>query len=285
MLARITVFLLLIGIYFSTTVSGGITGVLKEERLPKQLFDIQLQLEDTLVYVGDPIIARAIFESFGTEPTPVNLTFLVINEKGEIFYKETDSITVETERVFTKKIENLSLKKGKYILILRTLYNEDVEDEFWKEFRVKKKIKFSLRQLFDIDFKIENPVVKEGGFLYTRVIFESFGTEPTPVDMDFTILDIEGKEIYTETDYTVVETEKVLPKKFNLRGFEPGKYTIILRTVYNVNITDEFKKEFEIKKAPSYKKWFFASFFLNLLFLFVIVLALSRKLNYYNREK
>ena len=107
-----------------------------EEELPSQLFDISLELDNTTVSDIANLVARVIFESFGTEPTPVDLTFRILDEQAKEVHREKDSIVVETEAVFTKKFEGLTFPKGKYTLVLKTLYNVDVEDEFRADFEI-----------------------------------------------------------------------------------------------------------------------------------------------------
>src|SRR3989339_95236 len=132
-------------------VSGNsITGILKEEERPNQLFDIIFEIDDSLILNINELVTRVTFESFGTEPTPVNLTYIIVDEMGKTLHVEKDYITVETEKVFTKKFEGLDLDYGKYAIYLKTLYNVDVEDDFVKRFEIRSKISKSLGQLFDI---------------------------------------------------------------------------------------------------------------------------------------
>ena len=109
-----------------------------EELLPRQLFDISLEIDEARISDIKDLVARAIFTSFGTEPTAVDLTFTILNQAGEEVYRSNDFITVETEAVFTKKFENISLPLGKYTLVLKTLYNVDVEDQFSQDFEIVK---------------------------------------------------------------------------------------------------------------------------------------------------
>ena len=116
---------------------------LLEEELPGQLFDISLEIDDTTISDIKELVARVIFTSFGTEPTPVDLTFRILDEQGKEVYFEKDEITVETEEVLAKKFENLDLPDGKYTLKLTTLYNVDVEDEFTAEFTIGEEAGFN----------------------------------------------------------------------------------------------------------------------------------------------
>ena len=246
----------------------GITGVVRQEqRSPKQLFDITFELDSSIALSAEVLVARVTFVSFGTEPTPINLTFIILDELGNRVYLEEDSLIVETENIFTKKFENLDLEIGKYILLLNTIYNEDVEDGFWKEFEIKSRVGKSINQLFDIKFELSDSSIRTT---------ENFGTEPTPVDMEFIVLNEFGEEVYREKDYLIVETEKVFNKEFEGSRFEAGEYTFVLKTVYNVDVEDEFRRKFEVKEFVKYRLGLWISVIINVLF-FSLVLFLLRK--------
>ncbi len=104
--------------------------------IPSQLFDITFTLDDYLIQSLDELTAIVTFESFGVEPTPVNLTFTILDEFGTVYAVDNDFIVVTTEEVLRKKFEALHLSEGKYIIVLETLYNVDVIDEFRQEFEL-----------------------------------------------------------------------------------------------------------------------------------------------------
>ncbi len=101
-----------------------------------QLFDISLELDDNTIDDIKELVARVIFESFGTEPTPVDMTFVVVSEEDGEMYRVLADTVVETEAVYTQTFENVEIdfSDGKYTLVLTTLYNVDVEDEFKADF-------------------------------------------------------------------------------------------------------------------------------------------------------
>jgi len=113
------------------TVSDGVARV-------NQLFDISFSLDEIIIESSDDLIAVATFENFGTEPTSIDLTFIILDEPGNEVYKEEERITVETEEVLRKSFKGLDLPEGKYTLLLQTLYNVDVFDEFRQDFEIRK---------------------------------------------------------------------------------------------------------------------------------------------------
>ena len=110
-----------------------------ECKIPEQLFDITFNLEDSLIQSSDELIGIVTFESFGTELTLVKLLFTILDQEGKEVHSEEAQITVETEKSLRKTFENLDLKQGKYTLILTTLYNVNVVDEFRQEFEISSK--------------------------------------------------------------------------------------------------------------------------------------------------
>jgi hypothetical protein len=106
--------------------------------LPKKLFDINLEIDSAAVSKLSNLSSRAAFTSFGTELTPVELTFDVLDSTGKIVHTEKDHVEVQTELIFNKKFQDAALPSGKYTLKLTTLYNVDVKDEFDQEFEITK---------------------------------------------------------------------------------------------------------------------------------------------------
>ena len=108
--------------------------------LPSQLFDINLEIEDSKIADIKKLVARMIFTSFGTEPTTARMSFSIINESGQKVYysgEDENSITVETEAVFKKVFSDApELPRGKYTLVATTLYNINVRDEFRADFEI-----------------------------------------------------------------------------------------------------------------------------------------------------
>jgi len=104
--------------------------------IPKYLLDISFELENLIMENSDELSTMVTFMNFGTELTPVNLIYIILNESENEIYRKEDSTTVETEQVLRKSFEGLNLAEGKYILVLHTLYNVDVEEEFRQEFEI-----------------------------------------------------------------------------------------------------------------------------------------------------
>lgn len=107
-------------------------------------------------------------------------------------------------------------------------------------------------QLFDIALIIDDPLVENSRTLKARVTFTSFGTEDTPVDMEFVVLDVSGKELYTTTGKTVIQTEGIYNQAFADLIIPDGKYTLVLKTLYSGDVKDEFRATFEVKSRRNW---------------------------------
>lgn len=112
-----------------------------EGLLPSQLFDIAFEIDNSTIEEIRELVAIVIFDSFGTETTPVNMTFVIENEEGEEVYRALADIVVETEAVHRQTFEDVEIDfpGGKYTLVLTTLYGENVEDEFRVDFWISVK--------------------------------------------------------------------------------------------------------------------------------------------------
>lgn len=105
---------------------------------PAQLFDIGLSLESASITRIKDLTARVAFTNFGKVPTPVEINFSILGENGSpVWQGNADTITVETERIFTKRfLDAANLNPGSYTLKLHTRYNKNVEDDFTAPFRI-----------------------------------------------------------------------------------------------------------------------------------------------------
>lgn len=102
----------------------------------KQLFDITFNVDSQCLMDSRKLASTTTFTSFGTVDTPVNMTFIVLDSQGEERYNTTGKTVIQTEGVFHQEFAKLSLPRGKYTLVMNTLYNVDVKDTFQQPFEV-----------------------------------------------------------------------------------------------------------------------------------------------------
>ncbi|MBT4375937.1 hypothetical protein HOD29_01030 [archaeon] len=254
-LSFIFLFICLIGVVSSVS----ITGISREDRVfTSPEFNITFDLETKEVYrLWDLDFSLQIDSSILTG-TYFALSYLVLNENGEAVYSEEEVLFVEGDSFFegdldTRKAHQLDLDFGDYEFILR-IKSGNFEQVFSDFFRVDRisALEYSLKQLFDIRMDLETSSFFDLEELEVGVVFESFGSEPTPVNLTFFIYDIFGNEVYQLERFVVVETEEVVGESFEDLEIVPGKYNLVLRTLYNVNVEDYFEQEFEYKKKFDY---------------------------------
>lgn len=101
-----------------------------------QLFDIKLELDDAVIENSNKLSATIRFENFGDVQIPINLTYRVLDSRGESVYLERRDVVVITEHIIRKNFGNLNLPSGKYSLVLTTVYGDSIRDEFRQEFEV-----------------------------------------------------------------------------------------------------------------------------------------------------
>ncbi|HKL23606.1 MAG TPA: hypothetical protein VJ895_02540 [Candidatus Nanoarchaeia archaeon] len=256
-----------------------LTGVLKED----PSFQVVSPEMNVSFWIGEGPFYRLwdvdYFISFEKEKdfdVFVDLKYFIFDVDNNLICSDEEKILVRESEVFekdldTRKVHELDLLPGNYVFVLEVIFGEE-EITFSEKFVIKKLSGFlySLRQLFDIRMELYSSSFYNLDDFGARVVFENFGNETTPVNLTFFIYDNQGEEVYRKYRSEVVETEKVVFENFENLEINPGKYTLVLRTLYNVDVEDYFEQEFEYLKKENY--WFLLIIFvivvLGLLFLF-----------------
>src|SRR3989344_4190893 len=88
------------------------------EKLPAELFDIRLSIDSREILTAQELTARAEFVSFGRVPTPVTLTWTVLDaDDAEVYQASSETLVVETELTYPRRfVEMPSLEAGTYAL-------------------------------------------------------------------------------------------------------------------------------------------------------------------------
>jgi len=100
-----------------------------EEGIPEQLFDIRTDLESKFLENSNELELVVTYESFGSMPTPVNLTFEIYDMSGNLVYEKFENILVFVEEIERYTFDDLNLPAGDYEIVFTTLYNVDVVDD------------------------------------------------------------------------------------------------------------------------------------------------------------
>lgn len=131
-----------------------------EELIPEQLLDVKLEIEENIIFDVSELTAIITFESFGTNPVPIDLIYIILDELEQEVYSETDNVIVYIEEVVIKKFEYLGLATseqwglgaGKYTLLLRIKYYTNITEEFEQDFEIKKEIEIGLIPWFEVGY-------------------------------------------------------------------------------------------------------------------------------------
>jgi len=121
-------------------------------------------------------------------------------------------------------------------------------------------------ELFDITVRLAEEKIYSARELEAYIVFENFGEGASKIDIVYSITNSRGEEVYRGVDSKVVQTEDRVVKDFDFLKLPIGEYTFILHTLYGLNVTDEFKQDFEIVEVP-----IFSGLSMPLIFVLIIV--------------
>ncbi len=110
-------------------------------------------------------------------------------------------------------------------------------------------------ELFDIRMDLESSVLESSSELEAVVTYESFGLSSTRVDLDYSIYDENGEKVYNRLDEVVVSVEEIRRIHFNDLNLEPGEYTFVFKTVYNVDVFDDFRQKFTVREKGFWERF------------------------------
>jgi hypothetical protein len=96
---------------------------------------VKLTLESNRLIDSTELVALTTFQSFGTAPAEVNLTYTFFDDSGKEIYNETDHQVVYTQLALERKFDKLVLGAGNYSLVL-TLRYVNVTEQFRQDFEV-----------------------------------------------------------------------------------------------------------------------------------------------------
>ncbi len=129
-----------VGVVGRETTGDVTVGVTVEGDIPEQLIDIRFLLDNTRIERLLNLVARVTLTNFGRLPTHVDMVFTIVDSADNEVWRGSDSVTVETDLVFTKRFADIvdlpQLADGDYLLRLHTLYNTVVEDDFELSFSI-----------------------------------------------------------------------------------------------------------------------------------------------------
>jgi len=220
-------------------------------------FDIKILDFESPINLGDDFNFMYFVKGVGDFNTDITIDFWVEKE-GEIITSGSDVVFMGANE---EKTEAASLfmpndvESGDYKFVIKVSHGS-IKAEAHRTIELTiEDGKAVISSLFDIRFILEETFLESSNEISAIAFFENFGTDPTWVNLTFTIVDGRGRLVHTEEDSLLVETERVLRKSFEDLDLDSGKYTIILETLYGDNVRDEFEQDFEIEKEVKKINW------------------------------
>jgi hypothetical protein len=105
--------------------------------IPFNLLDITFNLEQLIITRPDTPKMLLTFQSFGTDPISLLLTYHITNEAHEEVYLANDTITIFTDQVFQETVP-VDLPVGNYWINVSAEY-AGVTEQFGTEFEIRDK--------------------------------------------------------------------------------------------------------------------------------------------------
>lgn len=122
------------------TCSDDLDKPIEKRRCPKttkKSMEAKLELQDNILHKSEILTALVVLHNFESEPTDTNIEYSILDESGEEVFSGKDYFSVETEEIITKKFGELSLRPGRYLLVMKIIYNDGTEEESVQEFRIE----------------------------------------------------------------------------------------------------------------------------------------------------
>lgn len=240
----------------SITGNVPLTGILKEDPtavVQTQEYDISFGIEEEEIYKLRDLEFWVNFVPKNELVGSVEISYFVLDSSGNIVYFNDEVQVISEELLIERDLDNrvaqeIELPEGDYTFGLSVSYGE-IKETFSENFILEKinPLLYSLKQLFDIRLDLDSYSLDSPEELSARVTFENFGQEDTPVNLTFFVYDIRNVELYRNDVTRVVETEDLVLESFPGFSAAPGRYRVVLRTLYNVGVEDYFEQEFVIK--------------------------------------
>ncbi len=179
----------------------------------------------------------------------------------------------------SKKVVSIELKDDEEFIIKSVEEVDDRKANFYIKKFVEKELipEGDYFELFDVTVRLSKETIFSISELGAFVTFENFGEGPSEIDIVYSIINKNGKEVYRGVDSKVVQTEDSVFKNFNFLELPLGKYILRTEIFYGKNQTGESEQDFEIIKKPFFSVFKDALIFVgSLIALFIMVVYLRK---------
>ena len=178
-----------------------------------------------------------------------------------------------------KKVVSIELKDDEEFIIKSVEEVNDRKANFYIKKFVEKELipEGDYFELFDLTVRLTKETIYGVSELGAFVTFENFGEGPSEIDIVYSIINKNGKEVYRGVDSKIVQTEDLVVKNFNFLELPLGKYILRTEIFYGKNQTGDSEQDFEIIKKPFFFVFKDALIFVgSLIALFIMVVYLRK---------
>lgn len=117
------------------------------EQVPEELLDASITLEENVISSSEDLTARVFLESFGRKFVSARLIYVILDSEGNSVYDSFEETRIYTERVVTKRFDDLDLEEGNYVLNVNIEY-AGILEEFDQSFELKASFFKEIREFF-----------------------------------------------------------------------------------------------------------------------------------------
>lgn len=259
---------------------------------PRDLFDVQIQLESIELMEGDILKAAIeLIRTRGKEKIDVQVKYSLLDiYKNEIFM-QTETLAIEKELSYEKAFREIKLVEGDYILRVEILYGDRQRAFAEQKFKVLPTAIHLPGIFFDVGVVIPSEYRKVlpgkevlGDINVTRIK----GVDPVATIVEYTIEDRKENVFFTEIETKTIEKQIKYSKQITLPAdISPGVYMFFVKVKYK-NDTALAGYPFEVieeKKALEklavrflyYKQLLeaYSWYLISLLIIIIIILAIT----------
>ena len=138
-------------------------------------------------------------------------------------------------------------------------------------------------ELFDVTVRLTDRQIYSSRNLLAFVIFENFGEGASEINIVYSIVDEENKEVYRGIDSKVVQTEDRVVKSFDFLELPLGKYILRTEIFYGKNQTGDSEQDFEIVRIPLWPLFSGPLIFIFIIIGLFVLVVFGR--NFYRNKK
>jgi len=133
-------------------------------------------------------------------------------------------------------------------------------------------------ELFDVTVRLADETIFSASGLSAFITFENFGEGPSEIDIVYSIINKNGREVYRGVDSKIVQTEDLVVKDFSFLELPLGKYILRTEIFYGQNQTGDSEQDFEIIKKPFFSIYRDVLIFIvSLVILFMMVVYFRKR--------